>query len=144
MKKQFVINKTLATLLFKNGYISIPRGGFVSVPTEDTVTYEFTTAQDRGWIDISDRAPTSVDVPAVETVVIENPNKGMTAEELKAELAKDEPKQDTVVVEALGTGAPAGSSAEATVEALGQDSTVEVTPSPEAAKPAAKTAKKVK
>lgn len=131
MKKQYIINKTLTNLLFKNGYLTIPRGGFAAVASEDLGAAEFVNAEVRGWIDIADKAPESVEVPAVETVVIQNPNQGMTADELAAELAKNEPVAEKVVVEALGAGAPAGAEGEATVEALGRDSTVEVTPGAE-------------
>ena len=146
MNKKFVINKTLATLLFKNGYITIPRGGFAAVGVEDVGTFEFISAHERGWIEVADKAPTSVGVPAIETVAIENPNKGMTVDELKAELGKESPKDEKVIIEALGHGAPAGADSEAgaKAEALGQDSTVEVNPAAEAeaAKPAAKPAAK--
>lgn len=147
MKNQFVVNKTMSTLIFKNGYITIPRGSYSVVATEDTVSYEFTSAVSRGWIDITDKAPTETYAPAVKTVVIESGNTGMTAEQLKAELAASAaaPAPSAATVEALGGGAPAGSSAEATVESIGKDSTVEVNPAEaEASKPAAKTARKAK
>lgn len=146
MNKKFVINKTLATLLFKNGYLTVPRGGFAAVGVEDLGTFEFVSAHERGWIDVADKAPDSVDVPAVQTVVIENPNQGMTAEELKAELSKEQVPEEKVIIEALGQGAPAGAEAEATAEAIGQGTTVEVSPTADAtktaAKPAAKSGKK--
>ena len=141
--KLYAINKTLSNLLFKNGYLEISRGGFAAIAREDAASAEFVSAEGRGWIEISETAPSKVSAPAVEAVVIENPNKGMTADELKTELKKEAPKSG-VTVEALGQGAPAGANAEAEArsEAIGQDTVVEVTPGAEGEAPAEGDAKK--
>lgn len=128
MTKQFVLNETLATLLFRAGYISIAPGSFIGLEADEVSTQEFRDAKTRGWISIHDTEPTEAMIKPIETVVIENPNKGMTAEELAAELGKGESKTDGVTIEALGQGAPAGSEAEATVEAIGQGTTEEIIP----------------
>ena len=128
MTKQFVLNETTATLLFRSGYISILPGAYIGLEADEIATQEFRDAKTRSWISIHDTEPTAAMLKPVETVVIQNPNKGMTAEELAAELNKNEVKTDGVTIEALGQGAPAGSEAEATVEAIGQGTTEEVIP----------------
>ncbi|HET8685210.1 MAG TPA: hypothetical protein VFM18_00945 [Methanosarcina sp.] len=129
MTKKTVINKTLTALMFKGGYITIPRGGHSTVALTELDHPEFQTAEARGWIEVSDHVPEASLIPTVETVVIENPNQGMTEDELKAELSKNKAPKEETTVEALGQGAPAGANAEkeGKVEALGQDSTVDVT-----------------
>lgn len=129
MSQQFAINKTLATLVFKNGYLNILPGGFAAVTSFDLNTAEFADAKYRNWIEVSDTVPDAGDLPSIKPVEIESPNKGMTADELKKELAKGKETEYKATVEAFG--ATSNEASEPVVEAIGRETTVEVTPEPE-------------
>lgn len=87
---KFVINLTRSTLVFKNGYINIPIGSYAEVSDADADSSDFIMARTRtpAWIQISDVAPTSINVPAGITVTATDPFKGLTADELKQNLAE--------------------------------------------------------
>lgn len=126
MNKIYVINKTLANLLFKNGYITIPRGGFAAVSAGDINSSEFIMAHERGWIETSTEAPTAVTIEPIQTVSVQSPVQGMTAAELADDLAKDKPDVPRATSEALGAETANGTEPKpCIVTALGQEEVVD-------------------
>ena len=123
MNKIYIVNKTLANLVFRNGYITIARGGYSAVSVEDANSSEFVMAHERGWIEISESIPDTVALQPVETMRVQNSVQGMTEAELLSDLAKEKEPVATATTEALGAGDTAGIEPKpAVVTAFGQES----------------------
>lgn len=116
----FAINKLDSTLNFKSGYVSIPRLGFIEIMASDKDHPDFQYAFSRKWVEYSNTAPEKVELPKVAVIGNVEAIQGMTAEELKADLAKEKAPADIGKSEALGVSET--TSGEAVVTQLGVDS----------------------
>lgn len=122
MNKIYIINKTQANLVFRNGYINIARGSYAAVSAEDANSSEFIMAHERGWIEISSTAPDTVALQPVETMQVQSSVQGMAEAELLSDLAKEKEPVATATTEALGAGDAAGIEPKpAVVTAFGQE-----------------------
>lgn len=126
MTKKHIKNNTEATIILKNGYLSILRGQTAVVATSDATSSHFIDAEQRGWISILDEAPTAETTSIVGVDVhIQKVDRGMTAEELRADLAATPTTTNEAIVTSLGQD-PTSEVRPVTVEAIGQgDDTTE-------------------
>lgn len=92
----FVVNKTDINLQFKGGYFYVGRKGFKPISEAEKDHPDFIYALEKGWIEITDKEPPApVGLKPVETISSVEPLRGLTAEELKAQMAKAEKKEET-------------------------------------------------
>lgn len=120
----FAINLSNGNLSLKAGYISIPRGGYKSVLVSDKNHPDFLDAFSKGWVKYSDTKPDSEASPSVKPIEYFEPNKGMSADELKAELAKDAEKGPVAPGKTEALGQSETTVGEPTVTQLGVDASV--------------------
>lgn len=133
----YALNTTASNVVIRSGYIEIAQGKYAALSKSEADLFEVQYAVRNGWIKLSTQEPRQGDAPVVEIVKITNPLQGMTAEELKEEQAKETTSAKVVVTPLGNSDETIG---EPTVTKLGEDSTVEVNPTPDAAEAAPKRA----
>jgi hypothetical protein len=102
----FAVNKTNTHLLLKNGYVRIEQGGYRPVREADLEHPDFQEAKERGFIEVTDKEPkVKAQVAGIKPIEYVEPYRGLTAEELKAVQAKEQPKP-AATTEAIGKPAP--------------------------------------
>ena len=139
----YALNLTPTNVVIRSGYIEIAQGQYAALSKAEADMFEVQYAIRNGWIKVSSQEPSALEVPEVEIAKITNPIQGMTAEELKEELAHSKPEPATTVT-ALGNSSEI--IGEPTVTKLGENSTVEVNPAEEQAdaEPVKRTTRKAK
>lgn len=138
----FAVNKSHGHLVLKSGYVQISRGSYAKVTQEDLDTADFKDAIAKGWLEVTDKEPVDKAVPGLTVENIAKQEVGLSAEDLKAELARREADTAPVAVAtALGRGEVDGLNTKSDEAAA---SAAEETPAEEAeeAKPKAKKAAK--
>lgn len=101
----FAVNKSHGHLVLKSGYIQISRGSYAKVTQEDLDTADFKDAIAKGWLEVTDKEPVDKAVPGLTVENIAKQEVGLSAEDLKAELARREADTAPVAVAtALGQG----------------------------------------
>lgn len=87
----FIQNTSHGNLSLRGGALRIPRGAFLEVATAEVDHPDVFDAKRKGWVKVTEDAPSVVVVPAVPAIEIEDTAKytveGMTEDQLKAELA---------------------------------------------------------
>lgn len=119
----YALNTTASNVVIRSGYIEIAQGKYAALSKSESEIFEVQYAVRNGWIKLSALEPREGFIPEVEIVKITNPLQGMTAEELKEDLAKQVEVPATTVTSLGNSEETIG---EPTVTRLGQDSTVEV------------------
>ena len=119
----YALNTTASNVVIRSGYIEIAQGKYAALSKSEADLFEVQYAVRNGWIKLSANEPGAGDVPAVEIVKITDPLQGMTADELKEELANSV-KEEKVTVTALGNSSE--TIGEPSVTRIGEGSTVEV------------------
>ena len=101
----FAVNKSHGHLVLKSGYVQISRGSYAKVTQEDLDTADFKDAIAKGWLEVTDKEPVDKAVPGLTVENIAKQEVGLSAEDLKAELARREADTAPVAVAtALGQG----------------------------------------
>lgn len=101
----FAVNKSHGHLVLKSGYVEISRGSYAKVTQEDLDTADFKDAIAKGWLEVTDKEPVDKAVPGLTVENIAKQEVGLSAEDLKAELARREADTAPVAVAtALGQG----------------------------------------
>lgn len=101
----FAVNKSHGHLVLKSGYVQISRGSYAKVTQEDLDTADFKDAIAKGWLEVTDKEPVDKAVPGLTVENIAKQEVGLSAEDLKAELARREADSTPVAVAtALGQG----------------------------------------
>jgi hypothetical protein len=137
MSKQiFAINTSHGNLSLKAGYVHIKVGGYATIFEDDKDHPDFRDAFSKKWVSYSETEPEASSLPTVKALEFAEPNRGLTAEELKVELAKDkEEKKSAATSEALGQSET--TMGEPTVTQFGQDSESDLEPKRSRSKKAA-------
>lgn len=88
--KRYVYNKLETNLVLKAGYINIPAKSWIEASEHDLASGVYQAAIDMNYVEIKDMESAPANTPAapVKTIDVIQPTQGLTAEQLKEELAK--------------------------------------------------------
>lgn len=101
----FAVNKSHGHLVLKSGYVQISRGSYAKVTQEDLDTVDFKDAIAKGWLEVTEKEPVDKAVPGLKVEDIATGPAGLSADDLKAELARRAADETPVAVAtALGQG----------------------------------------
>jgi hypothetical protein len=101
-EKIYLVNKLNHELTFKSGALNLPAFGYTSIVSSEQNEVSIAHALSMDWAFLTDKEPQTNALTKSEiNVVVTDPYKGMTAEELKAS-KETEVKTDPAISTALG------------------------------------------
>lgn len=92
---KYAVNQSKCEVQMIDGTIKIAIGGWEGLTIREIDHIDVLSAYRKGWIDLKDEEPKTPRVPAKEKVTLSDPTQGKTIEQVKAQVVRLGPKEES-------------------------------------------------